>query len=691
MPSLRTVVAFLLAMLLPAAMASATWSIVVVDLVTGEVAVVIATCVPYYDLRPIAVVVVPGRGAAAAQASPGATALRAMIRNGLLQGTSATQILAQLAANDGGNANRQYGIVGIDSGSATFTGGLAMAWAAGRTGQVGSLVYAIQGNVLAGDAVLNAAEQALLLTPGDLPEKLMAAMEAATAMGGDGRCSCNYQAPTSCGTPPPSFAKASDIALMLVSRPGDLDAPCTDLDGCARGTYWLECNVADQPPTAPDAVQQLRAQLQNWRLQQLGRADHYRSELAFLGGTMQATGDVVMTAEITLRDANGSPVGNAATVSVAPVAGTPAGALSVGPVVATSNGTYRVDLTAGFFAHDFELEVVATDATGRVMLWPRPRFRVADLLPDCVTGAVPAANGFADVVRVDGSAGDQRVASVACGQPFTIDVLPPPLSTSGGPAGMFALWVHYGLPPTGLQVPLGGSAGSLCFLPPPFSTAPAFLLADSFGFGGLFAVGPAPWSLPLGGVPFALGAVLQGVMYVDDTGTVAATNAVVLRVVPLPAPTIGSMSPSVPTVGQTVVLQGSNFLPGLTATLAGIDLPITLVSPSRVQFAMPPAVPCDASLVLTNVGGATATRNGNPSPTVTTAPAAGPRNGGTALVIQGQNLLGCTVEVHGTPMAILAQAGSLLYGLLPPGAPGPGTLVVRGPNGCAVTRPFTYQ
>lgn len=691
MPSLRRVVAFLLAMLLPAAMASATWSIVLVDLVTGEVAVVIATCVPNYDLRPTTVVIVPGRGAAAAQLTPATLARREAIRNGLLQGASAAQILAQLAAGDPAHAHRQYGIVDLGGGSATFTGSFASAWAGGRTGQIGSLVYAIQGNVLAGDAVLNAAEQALLLTPGDLPEKLMVAMEAATAMGGDGRCSCNAQAPTACGTPPPSFAKASHIALMLVSRPGDLDAPCTDLEGCARGTYWLECNVAGQPASAPDAVQQLRTQLQAWRALQVGRADHYRSEFRFVGGTVQPNGDVVMTAEVTLRDQNGNPVGNAAALTVAPVAGSPAGALTVGPIVAMPNGTYRVDLLAGFYTPDLDLEVVATDAVGRAMLWPRPRFRIAELLPDCATGAVPAANGFADVLRVDGSAGEQRVATVATGQPFTIDVLPPPLSTSGGPAGMFALWVHYGLPPTGLQVPLGGNAGALCFLPPPFSNAPAFLLADSFAFGGMFAVGPAPWSLPLGGVPFALGAVLQGVMYVDDAGTVAATNAVVLRVVPLPAPTIRSMTPSVPTAGQAVVLQGSNFLPGLTATLAGIDLPITILSPNSVQFVMPAAVPCDAALVLTNVGGASAVRNGNPSPLVTTAPATGSRTGGTPLLVLGQNLLGCTVEVHGTPVTLLAQATTALYGLLPPGAPGPGTLVVRGPSGCAVTRPFTYQ
>ena len=93
MPIARTVTSFLAGVLLMAANAAATWSIVVVDLVTGEVAVGIATCLTGFDLRPSTVVVVPGRGAAAAQSFVGPLSLRQLIRDGFLTGDSAAQIL----------------------------------------------------------------------------------------------------------------------------------------------------------------------------------------------------------------------------------------------------------------------------------------------------------------------------------------------------------------------------------------------------------------------------------------------------------------------------------------------------------------------------------------------------------------------------------------------------------------------
>ena len=70
----------------------------------------------------------------------------------------------------------------------------------------------IQGNILAGDAVVANAEAALIATPGDLSLKVMAAMEAARATGGDGRCSCNQPDPTACGAPPPSFTYSAFTA-----------------------------------------------------------------------------------------------------------------------------------------------------------------------------------------------------------------------------------------------------------------------------------------------------------------------------------------------------------------------------------------------------------------------------------------------------------------------------------------------
>ncbi|MEC7724043.1 MAG: hypothetical protein VYD05_00920, partial [Planctomycetota bacterium] len=72
----RALLAFLASLFLLASNALATWSIVVVNVVTGEVAVGIATCLTGFDLRPNTVVVVPGRGVAAAQSFVGPLSLR---------------------------------------------------------------------------------------------------------------------------------------------------------------------------------------------------------------------------------------------------------------------------------------------------------------------------------------------------------------------------------------------------------------------------------------------------------------------------------------------------------------------------------------------------------------------------------------------------------------------------------------
>lgn len=691
MPSLRLVVAFVLAMVLPAASALATWSIVVVDLATGQVGIAIATCLPYWDLRPIAVVVVPGVGVAAAQSSLGPLALRQLIRDGLLAGTPAAQILAQLAAVDGAHQQRQYGIVGFGSGSATFTGNQAMAWAGGLTGQSGSLVYAIQGNVLAGAAVLTAAEQALLAAPGSLPAKLVAAMEAATAMGGDGRCSCSQTAPASCGTPPPAFAKASDIALMIVARPGDTDAPCDALDGCADGDYWCVVNVADQPPTAPDAVTQLRTQFTAWEQQQSGRPDPLLSTVAFGSNSLRADGSSSALATVVLRDANGAALGNSLPLTVTPRGGTLPSGCAIGPVQALANGSYRFAVTAGFGVGAFALDLRVADPVGTTLLWPPPQLQCTELFAGCGDGGVPAVGGgTADVLRINGAAGAARVVTVGFAQAFTIDVAAPPASAGSGLAGLFALWAHVGVPPPGPQLPLGGVDGVLCFVPAPFGSTPTLLLADSFGLGGLIAAPAAPWSLLVPGVQALLDVALQGVMVGDPLGRVVATNAVHLRIVPLPAPTIGGVTPVAPTPGQVVTVIGTNFQNGTGVAVAGQPVAANVVGSVQLTFVMPAGVGCDAPLVLDNGVGSVGTSTINRTPIVGTATGSGSHLGGSVVVVQGQHLLGCTVRVNGVLVPLSAQLANVLVGTLPPGPVGPTQFVVRNANGCQVVLPFTY-
>jgi hypothetical protein len=217
-------VAVLLALAGAAATAHATWSIVLVDTRTGEVALGSATCLTNFDLQANTPVLLTGVGGATAQSAVDSTGQnRVFIRDGLIQGVAPSAILSGLSTFDGAHQSRQYGIVDARGRAATFSGTGDGQWAGGRTGQVGTIVYAIQGNVLTGAPVVDMAVAAITNTPGDLAEKLMAGMEAARAMGGDGRCSCNPSDPTGCGSPPPTFIKAAHIAYMIIARAGDRD------------------------------------------------------------------------------------------------------------------------------------------------------------------------------------------------------------------------------------------------------------------------------------------------------------------------------------------------------------------------------------------------------------------------------------------------------------------------------------
>ncbi len=222
-----------LAAVISSSPAMATWSIVLCDTRTGEVAVGSATCLTDRDLQALTPVLLVGIGGATAQAAADTTQRnRTLIRQGLAAGTSPTEILAGLATFDlGSHQTRQYGIADVTGRAATFSGSSNFAWAGGRTGTFeyeyagkrGTIVYAIQGNILTGEPVVLSALSAAQSTDGDVPARLMAAMEAARTMGGDGRCSCAPDDATGCGVPPASFTKSAHVGYLLVARAGDQD------------------------------------------------------------------------------------------------------------------------------------------------------------------------------------------------------------------------------------------------------------------------------------------------------------------------------------------------------------------------------------------------------------------------------------------------------------------------------------
>jgi uncharacterized Ntn-hydrolase superfamily protein len=126
-----------------------------------------------------------------AQAGVGAVATQSYANtsfgpNGLAlmaQGLSAQEALDQLVAEDEGRARRQVGLVDAQGRAATFTGHECLAWAGGLTGTY----YAAQGNILVSGATVEAMAKTFEETRGELADRLVAALAAGQAAGGDRR------------------------------------------------------------------------------------------------------------------------------------------------------------------------------------------------------------------------------------------------------------------------------------------------------------------------------------------------------------------------------------------------------------------------------------------------------------------------------------------------------------------------
>ncbi len=350
--------------------ASATWSIVCVNLKTREVAVASATCLENFNLKVGVPVVVVGEGAAAAQSFVDLSGenRRTIFLSFRDSDETPLEILAELAAQDTGHQTRQYGIVNFTGDPVTFTGRQAGLAATGVTGRVGDILYAIQGNVLTGDEVVFAAEEAFRNTKGDVGQKLMAAMEGARAFGGDGRCSCRPNAPTSCGAPPPEFEKSAHVGVVVVARIGDSDGVCNAIRGCATGQYYLTLNVVDGQ-SDPDPVFTLQERYDVWREARLGRPDGILSRVEPVQ-ELPADGLTERTVVVRLRDLDDLPLTRGgAQVEVTTVDGLPSLA-TIGPVVDRGDGSYAFTLRAGTEVGVDRLRITAADDLVRATLFP---------------------------------------------------------------------------------------------------------------------------------------------------------------------------------------------------------------------------------------------------------------------------------------------------------------------------------
>ena len=136
----------------------------------------------YFSVGPVVPWAEAGMGAIATQAwvnvSYGPKGL-----NLLREGVPIEEVIRILTENDDGRERRQLGIVDAGGNSASYTGSECTAWAGSRQGAN----YAVQGNILEGEEVVEAMAQAFESPEGELAERLVSALEAGQEAGGDAR------------------------------------------------------------------------------------------------------------------------------------------------------------------------------------------------------------------------------------------------------------------------------------------------------------------------------------------------------------------------------------------------------------------------------------------------------------------------------------------------------------------------
>ena len=144
----------------------------------------------------------------------------------LRSGLSAEEVVQQLTQADEGREHRQLGIVDAQGRAAAFTGRECYDWA----GHVVGSGYACQGNILAGERVVQAMAEAFEGTRGSLAERLIAALRAGQAAGGDAR-------------------GQQSAALLVVKEKGGY-AGLTD--------RWIDLRVDDHPEPIEELARLLK-------------------------------------------------------------------------------------------------------------------------------------------------------------------------------------------------------------------------------------------------------------------------------------------------------------------------------------------------------------------------------------------------------------------------------------------------
>ena len=212
-----------------------TFSIVAVDSATGEVGSAGASCIAGSIILSD---VHPGVGVIHTQSywhSGNQNYARMLMDAGYPPG----EIIDSLVANDvqGNPSIRQYGIIDLVGGgrSAGYTGVNCFDYKNHMLGPD----YAIAGNILLGQQILDSMEVRFLNTSGMLSDRLMAALQGAKVPGADTRCLAG--------------GRSSISAFIRVAKPGD-----------TTGVLFLSLNV-NNAPSGVDPIDSLQVVYDEWR------------------------------------------------------------------------------------------------------------------------------------------------------------------------------------------------------------------------------------------------------------------------------------------------------------------------------------------------------------------------------------------------------------------------------------------
>ncbi len=211
----------------------------------------------------IQAIVVPGVGVAAAQAGVDRTREnQTLIYRQIEEGTDPRLILDMLHA-DPEIQRRQFGIVDIQGRSIGFSGRDNSPASLSVQGRVPGtdIYYSVQGNILASDAVVQNAARALEGAEGDILDRVMAAMEAADAAGGDRRCTCETEPVPDA----PCEGRNAHVAYILAADPDDPEG-----ESFNDGDYFMFIDVTDQnirPDENANPVITLRMRYDAWKAQ----------------------------------------------------------------------------------------------------------------------------------------------------------------------------------------------------------------------------------------------------------------------------------------------------------------------------------------------------------------------------------------------------------------------------------------